>query len=156
MTYIDQLKYVEFNSGPDVCLGKALVINFDMIYKVLSTSSSFRTGTISRSILFISKKSLEKRGRKLSVLVLDVAGKTSMQIKKLVLSNFLDKQIMFSYKLFGLLFCDFKDKFNSEGFVFTQKYVAGQHEISLCCPKRKSQAQMWTLLLQLVRKICIS
>ena len=34
MTYIDQLKYVEFNSGPDVCLGKALVINFDMIYKV--------------------------------------------------------------------------------------------------------------------------
>lgn len=33
MTYIDQLKYVEFNSGPDVYLDKALVINFDRIHK---------------------------------------------------------------------------------------------------------------------------
>lgn len=47
---------------------------------------------------------------------------------------------MFSYKLFDLLFCDFKDKFDFEGFAFTQKYVVGQHEISLCCPKRKSHA----------------
>ena len=41
MTYIDQLKYVEFNSGPDVYLDKALVINFDMIYKSIKGAERF-------------------------------------------------------------------------------------------------------------------
>ena len=87
MTYIDQLKYVEFNSGPDVYLDKALVINFDTIHKsikVLSTNSSFRTGNISRFILFISReKALSACFR--------CCRKDFHADKKLVLSNFLDK-----------------------------------------------------------------
>ena len=41
MTYVDQLKYVEFSSGPDVYLDKALVINFDMIYKSIKDAERF-------------------------------------------------------------------------------------------------------------------
>ena len=117
-TYKDQLKYKEFYCDPDAKLYKARVVSFDKIYmSIKSAEHSFRTGIFAWSIHLISKKCLEKRDRKFSVLDFDLAGKTCIQVKN--------------------LFCDFKDKFGIEDFAFTQMYVVGQQEISFYCLKEK-------------------
>lgn len=53
---------------------------------------------------------------------------------------------MTNYEIFDLLYCDFKDKFDEDNVVFTQKYVIGHQQILLYRLKGKEKFDAFACL----------
>ena len=122
MTNIDQLKYSDFSQDPEKCNS-----SFDMIHKsARGEDFEEQNSDVYYKTIFASQPN--KFPHKEKKKAVRSACKKNWYFYSLLIHRLKN---MSTYEIFDLLYFDFKDSFDNDDIVFTQKYVVSQHQIRL-------------------------